>query len=449
MKALWLRVRWRLLTAAVPAGVFIALALHEQAWAWLSIFHVRPYFVDLASLLASGQAWQAGRDVYAWGNPFFAQGAPLDYGPWWLVSGPLGLTVADARWLGPLLGLAFFMTAAAVLAPRRPGVALVAVLLLASPPVLLGVERGNCDLIIFLLFAAAGAWLAGRAALAGAGLIGLGAVLKYYPLAALPALAARAAPRRRVLAWMGATLLACLLVVLCWWSDYRRALALVPRPETLNAFGLAEIGLAWQKVRARPGGLLAAALPALVLAVGWLGWQARALWTAVPRLGSVAAWFVAGAATWGFCYLATASYTYRAVLLLLPARLWLDQTADPVHGRAARGQLAAWMTVFWLQSVKWWLTQLLGQAMGRIASPAGVPWVNSWLAESLRQNGGARAANSLVAVIGLEQVLVAALTAALLISLAGWLWRWWRAEGDAGDCAGAAAANARQTPTDS
>ena len=415
MSARWQRVRWPAAVAAGALLAFLAVVTHEEAWDWLGIEHMKPYFLDLIGILSAGEAWHAGRDVYAWGNPFDPYGRPHSYGPWWLVSGPLGLTTADARWLGPLLGLAFFATAAAVLAPRRPGAALVALLLLASPPMLMGVERANGDLIVFLLFAAAGVLLAGRAALAGAGLVGLAAVLKYYPIAALPALAARAAPRRRGLAWMGATLLACLLVVLGWWSDYRHALALAPRPETIYAFGLAETWFAWRQLPMLRGTLLAAGLPALVLAVGWLVWQGRALWMAVPGRGTVAAWFVAGAGAWGFCYLANTNYAYRAVLLLLPARLWLDQMADPAHGRAARGQLAACVLVFWLQPVKWWLT------------------------ESLRQGGGAGVANSLVVLIGLEQLVVGAVTAALLIALAGWLWRWWRADGSEGVCADAAA----------
>jgi hypothetical protein len=92
----------------------------------LSIFSDRPYFLDLVAVLAAGQAHAAGLDVYVPPNPFDPFGRPHCYGPWWLVTGVLGLTVAEARWLGLLLALAFIASAAAVLAPRRVSAAALA-----------------------------------------------------------------------------------------------------------------------------------------------------------------------------------------------------------------------------------------------------------------------------------------------------------------------------------
>lgn len=59
-------------------------------------------------------------------------------------------------------------------------------------------------------------------------------------------------------------------------------------------------------------------------AAWWLARRARTLWNLVPTTGAVAAWHTAGGAAWCACWLANANYPYRAVLLLLPARLWLE-----------------------------------------------------------------------------------------------------------------------------
>ncbi len=399
------RLRWPLALVAVTLLGFGWLTRHEQWWDYLGVYHIRPYFADLVAILASGEAWHAGRDVYATPNPFDPFGRPHVYGPWWLVSGPLGLKVADARWLGWLLATAFFATAAALFAPRRPATVIAALLLLLAPSVLLGVERANNDLIIFLLLALAGALLARPDAGArhtGAGLVGLAAVLKIYPLAALPALVAgRIWPRHVALRLLGVVLAACLLVF-CWWlGDYTRVSKIAPQPETLFAYGLPVPVFFWTHLPQLRGQLLVTGLPAAALAAGWLWSHRRALWQAVPVTGVVTAWFVAGASSWSFCYLANSNYEYRTVLLLLPAALWLRQADDPRSGPVMRAQLLTCLMAFWLVPFK------------------------TWWAVASRTPDDPFAFLGFTTVFALEQVLMAALTAALLIGLAGWGWRRW------------------------
>jgi hypothetical protein len=138
------------------------------------------------------------------------------------------------------------------------------------------------------------------------------------------------------------------------------------------------------------------------VAVLWLRRHARILWAAVPPTGVAAAWFVAGASAWCFCYLVNSNYPYRAVLWLLPARLWLDQAGGPAPQPAgtARALLGAFVVVGWLHPLKTW-------------SAVHLP---RWRPADL----------CLASVLSLEQCLLAAATAALLISLTGWLWRRFR-----------------------
>ena len=389
----------------LAAGVLLlllALFAHDDAWAWLGIEHYPgKQFIDTIAVLSAGQAWHAGLNVYL-PNPFDIFGRPHVYGPWWLVTGPMGLTVADALWIGPLLGLAFLVAAAGVLAPRRPGTAVVAGLLLAAPPVLLAFERGNNDLVVFILLASGGALLAHPRRSAGAaGLLWLAAALKIYPLVALPALAAQKASRRAILGGIGLAGAGCLLVFLLWHADYTGALAVAPRPYSIFTYGVSLLALMWVWPARQVAVIvqfLAVGMAAPAAAV-WLWRRSRVLWEAVPSTGAVAAWFFAGAASWCFCYLANTNYPYRAVLLLLPARLWLDQAGGPdrVAAGVARVQLAAVIAFTWLLPLKARLASLLGRWSG---ADVGLGFI-----------------------VGVEQALVAGVTVALLISLAGWLWR--------------------------
>ncbi len=359
----------------------------------------RVYFADTLAILASGQADQAGRDAYDSGQSLDPFDRPNVYGPLWLVTGTLGLRMGDAGWVGALLGSAFLLAAVVLLAPRGPGAAFTALLLVAAPPVLLGIERGNNDLVVFLLLMGAG-WLLtrpGRApAVAGAALLGLAAVLKLYPLACLPALAARRGPGRGLARLGAGVVLACALVLLYWHRDYIRMLGLAPAPRTVFAYGLKVPVFAWYGVRDAWPWLLAGGTVTGLAAVVLLGRHAWALWAAVPLTGTATAWYVAGAAAWCFCYVANTNWTYRALLLVLPAALWLKQADDPVRGPLARGQLAVLVAMGWLTVVKsWWIGALPDGQLPVAWNWAGV-------------------------ILGVEQVLVAGLTLALAIGLLGW-----------------------------
>lgn len=404
--ALWLRWRW---TAACGAAVLVGLTgllAHGGLWEWLGVYHLKPYFADLAAVLAAGQAQVAGRDIYQ-PNPFDPFNRPHVYGPLWLVTGPLGLTAGDAVWLGALLGLAFLLVAVGLAAPRTPAAAWVTGAILLSPPVLLGLERANNDLVIFLLLAAAGGLATAgtrlRPALGGALLV-LAAALKYYPLVAVPALAARPG-RLRVLAAAG---------VVCgglfgalWWAqheDFSRALAIAPRPTTVFAYGFSLLPFGWEHLAGHRVALLVGFALGAGLALALLWPRRRALWTLLPLHGGRAFCAVAGGGAWLLCYFANTNYPYRAVLLLLVVPCWLARAGDagePGPARLGRSLCALLLAALWLAAPKFWWSEVY-LSKGAAAAGAG-----HWL----------------VGVFGFEQMLWLFLTVALGVSLAGWAWR--------------------------
>lgn len=396
------RWRWSVVCLLAMVAVFFLLALNESWWERIGVFHMRPYFADTAAILAAGEAQQAGRDVYL-PNPFDPFGRPHVYGPWWLVTGTLGLTTADTWWVGATLSLAAVIAALILLAPRHAADAGGILLLLLSPPVLLGLERGNNDLVIFLLLAAASAWLArsSRAAgVAGAATLVLAGVLKFYPLAALGAVLGRRERFPRVVALVFGSLA---IFAALWWAQrdgFFRALAIAPRPDSIYAYGIRILPLSWTHDGGARAWLLAgfalgsgAALAAL--------WRGRgALWRAIPDEGPRALAAVAGGASWLFCYLANNNYSYRAVLWLLVVPVWLSlaRSADAVERALGRGLCLLLVVTLWVFMPKTFAIELL--------RAEGAPSFERW--------------RWVMFVSGVEQMLVLALSVALAISLAGW-----------------------------
>ncbi len=188
------RRRW---TIGLIAAALLLVGLgYARVWTWglFGMFSFQPQFADTVAVLAAGEAWQAGADIYQIPNPYDPLGRPHVYGPGWVATGAVGLTVHDANWIGPLLAIVFVVAMSVLAAPRRAGDAFLALALLCSPPVLLGISRGNNDVIVVLLLGLAAALTTSSnyaGPVASHALVGLTAVLKLYPVAAFPALLLR------------------------------------------------------------------------------------------------------------------------------------------------------------------------------------------------------------------------------------------------------------------
>jgi hypothetical protein len=341
---------------AATAAFVVSCAAYPQLWEWLGVSLLPVHFADLHALLAASDAHALGLDPYAVPSAFDPLGRPHVYGPWWLWMHGLGLTRADTLWLGVLLCGTALVTLGTLLRPANLRQALAAFLLLASPPMLLSYERGNNDLVVVLLLAAAGA--------AGVGTFGVvlqsltlwvGAVLKLYPIAALPLLGVGRGWRRTALGValaLGLTALA----VWIWRSDFRTVLALVPRPNTYYGYGLKVIESVWHGLGAGSrwvfifGGIVGLA------AVFWSGGWRRNAREEMAR-GGTAGWFVAGGASWVFCFLSNSNFPYRLALLGLVATAWFRLWREPSEMGRIGGRLVwlllalAWMRVARIQLV--------------------------------------------------------------------------------------------------
>jgi hypothetical protein len=397
MNTAWQRGRWTGLLGAGLILVFIGGLVRPALFTTVGVTPLAPVYSDLIAILAAGEAQQMGRDPYEH-NPLDPYNRPHVYGPWWLVTGDLGLVRGDAWWLGSLLALATAIAGAGLLAPRSKRAGLAAAALLISPPVLLAMERGNNDLVVLLLLAAA-AWLVTRrpwlAGVASGGLLLTAAALKLYPLAALPALAARVTSRGRALGWVALTAIGCGGVLMLSWATYRMIAAMAPEPLTIFGYGAKLTYYVFLTIPDQRVWLALGAGPVLAL-VGWWAWKHRAdLWRLVPATGFHAACYLAGGLSWSLCYVSTISFPYRMVLLLLLAGHWLAAKSRP----AARLQLGLAIVLIWTPAVKEHLLTLNADESQFTGSPV------AWIA------------------LGAEHAVALGLTALLIVALTGWGWR--------------------------
>lgn len=164
------------------AGIGVLFLLHgyEPTWRLWGLRTYAPFFIDFRLLPGMVESLHRGLDptVHNLGDPL---GRVFNYPSIWYLLSYTGLSQADTLWAGlVLLGL-FFV--GLFLFPGRLHVADVGLLLLVafSPAAMLLYERANVDLLMFFLGAVAVSVVQISTGIALA-VIGLGAVLKFFPI---------------------------------------------------------------------------------------------------------------------------------------------------------------------------------------------------------------------------------------------------------------------------
>ena len=190
-----MRTRWNfqaigsgtVLVAAALAALIVLLALGyatgwDATWRGVGVTPLKPHFFDMHAVTDQAACSAQGYNAYEVNSC-----APLkfNYPPIWLQLGYLGINGLDSAWLSILVAFIAFVVVATLLKGRSAFDGVISFAAILSPSVMMGVERGNIDLVVFALV--------GSAALAfkdtkfsrafGASLIVLVAVLlKLYPV---------------------------------------------------------------------------------------------------------------------------------------------------------------------------------------------------------------------------------------------------------------------------
>jgi hypothetical protein len=233
---------WTAITAGLPMllalalfGTFAALYMTDQDAYIAAIRHWMPYvgsapFGDTTFLTTQLECWRQGVDVYTV-NPCDGGGRLMVYSPLWLRLWFLPGHPSATNPLAITLILSFILSLWVL--PRVQGKTSLILLLLAiaSPATAYAAERGNVDLLIFILAALAVlcAERSLRVRALGHALLLFAGLLKFYPLTTL-VLILRERPRT-------ATILECAVLAVIgvfvwgWHDELARMLPNIPRPQ--------------------------------------------------------------------------------------------------------------------------------------------------------------------------------------------------------------------------
>jgi hypothetical protein len=367
----------------IVAALWIGGA-HDTYFALFRLLGVPAFrfpFLDTHGELAVIDCHRRGLDVYLT-NPCDALGRVHVYTPLWY---RLGFLPIDTSWT-PVIGfaLALVFAASLLLLPpgrdwRAAGMICAATL---SPAVDFALERGNADLLIFVL-AALAAWLAVRrlpTRLLAFPLVVLATALKVYP-ATLLILALR---ERLVLclAIAALSLAALLAYAAIEAAGLREMLAAVPGGSPfIYAFGARDLPIGLGSVFGWPPAVLVGVQAALLLAVIFAAGRLDALRPAIGMLTPAeVAGLTVGAVLILGCFVTGQSGEYRAVHLLfvLPALTALAGTPGPARG------LACWTAgVIVLQLWADLASAPLDRLVATHASGAGAAMLLLWLAREI------------------------------------------------------------------
>jgi hypothetical protein len=341
----------------ILAGCYLALPFPVY-WRILQNWGVEAWptpFLDTDTVLSAVRCLRRGVDVFA-ANPCDPLRRVYDYSPLWLLLAKLPFTEAWTRPAGLVVDAAFLLSLLLLPGGRDRRAAVMIGLGAVSSAAVFAVERGNNDLVLFVLGALA-ATLTLRSPLlraCGYGCALLAGLLKYYPMA-LMALALRERPRGFLLVFLGSCLTVGLFL-LVMGHDLVRALRLIPIGSWYgDMFGSSTL----------PGGLGAL--------FGWPDWVAPALRVALALAAlaggaalasdrrfadSIAAltareqsFLLAGALLVLGCFFAAQNIGYRAVHLLLVLPPLATLARRP--GGTIWMKAAPWLALALLWSMGW------------------------------------------------------------------------------------------------
>jgi len=353
---------WTVIIFACVAGLFRSL---ERTNSW-HIFGVPPMqllFADTIGVLAASDCQAKGFNVYR-DNPCDPWGRIQVLGTATSYLARLGFDMADGYWLGWTLVVLFWGAALLLAQPSNPLRAGLIFVFLISPAVMLGCERANIDLFLFLLITLA-VLLATRPSLMAQGTavipIWLAAIIKLYPVAAGGALLV-CLWKRVVNRWVW---LACLLGFGGWallnFSEVKAITMAAPKPYGALTFGGELL------FRYLADGFSEATRLATVITFFLVVLSSIFLITLRPLdvRGATPfqkASYLVGLAVLLFCFVATTNYDYRNIyfILLLPFFFFVLETRTDRGWCVIQGAtLLLILFSFWREVLPWTLTYYL------------------------------------------------------------------------------------------
>jgi hypothetical protein len=333
-------------TALGVALLLLSSVLHSlpRAWHLLSVPSPTLSFGDLRVITYSVACAHGGGDPYSengcdayWAAHPDSHAPPLkivyNYPPIWLEGWRIDLFPITTNPVGVAFALLAFCAFALIFHPRTAFGGVVTIATVLSPSILVGIERGNSDLLIFsllvfTLLATAKLSVPLRDTLRAVAIITL-TVLKLFPIACVALFA------RSLKGWGLAILTAFLAATLTVLTGGRRLLDVFHNTPITDfpAFGALPILLGWSRllrVEADPGRLrmiaTSAALVALILAA-YVAIRGLGRGSALPlRQENVFTDLaIAGIAVFVLCFMLGSNFDYRLIFLVLSLPLLIER----------------------------------------------------------------------------------------------------------------------------
>ncbi len=330
----------------------------DPAWRAFGVTPLQPPFVDMHIINTYAACASKGADAYV---PHSCSGATFNIPPAWLWLGSLGIDDSDSTWLSVLFIAATAAVMVLLFRGRSWSHGVIALGAFVSPSVMMGVERGNLDLLILALVGSAALIYDERRALRACGavmLLFLGVVLKLVPIFCV-SVAARFTKRTFLFACATAALSFMYLgLILKYIFLIRRN---VPTTFILS-YGYKSIFLGIDHIRSEAGlspiGLSDTWMPALTAAlvlicaaiVAVSNFRGRRDFCPVDASTAGTA-FLFGAGIYCGTYLLGTNFIYRLMFLLLCIPQLLDWQAQKYQGEIGIAELSLFglvMGALWL-----------------------------------------------------------------------------------------------------
>jgi hypothetical protein len=323
----------------------------DPTWRTLGVTPLQPPFFDMHVINDYAACAWKGVDAYA---PHACNVANFNIPPTWLWVGLLGIDGSDSSWLSAVVIAATVIVMVLLLQGRSWYHGVIALGAMVSPSVMMGVERGNLDLLVLALVGSAALIYeekrAGRACGAIA-FLGLGVALKLFPIFCI-SLAARFSRQTFIFACAMAALF---LIYLDFAVEY---VFLIRRnvPTTfILSYGYKSIFLGVDQIRSEAGlspiGLADTWVPASTAAVVLVfaaivavnSFRNQRDFCSI-QISSAGTAFLFGAGIYCGTYLLGTNFIYRLMFLLLCVPQLQDWQIQRCEGDKAGG--TAELTLF-------------------------------------------------------------------------------------------------------
>jgi hypothetical protein len=336
------------------------------------------WFLDTLAILAANDAVTIGSDPYV-ANRLDYLKRPHVYGPAWLYLRHLGLTRANTLNVGLALGMAFITTAVLFLRPQCPRSLLWYIAVLCTTPILTAIERGNNDLVVFLILMPVVPCLFSEHKLVrwlALPLITLATALKYYPACAGLVLLANAGARE--VRWRVVAAVVAFAAVALHVAANVPTLELLPEPLGVFTFGaisvFRELGVNGFGPKAV---IMGVALAAILF---W--WRSPLLrdWRPDAALRREWTYFILGSVLLTGCFFVGQHFAYRWIFVIWMAPLLWSLPRDSQAPTPVRffARVTAWLLLVML-----WAEALSAFSLNQWAPDVVIPALH-WVALAMQ-----------------------------------------------------------------